>query len=102
MEVRLRFTIAEHGYEPENGERFMAGFMTVCPEGGPSVTQNTKDGTLTITFAFDAADAKEAIAKGIDIFTEGANASGLPATDVLDVEASVVTDAFESRELQPA
>ena len=90
MEVRLEFTIAEHGHEPENGERFMEGFMAVFPEGGPSVSQNLRGGTLTVTFALDAADAKEAVSAGIEIFGRGAAASGLPPTDVLDVEASVV------------
>lgn len=103
MEVRLRFTIAEHGHSPENGERFMDAFMKVCPDGGPSVSQNTEDGTLTVTFAVDAADARDGVTRGGDIFVEGAMASGLDPIDILDIEASVVSDKREeSRELQPA
>lgn len=102
MEVQLRFTVSEHGRVPENGERVMAAFMKVCPDGGPSISQNTENGTLTITFAFDAQDAKEAIERGVEIFVEGMETTGLPTTDVLDVEASVVAEREDTRELQPA
>lgn len=103
MEVRLSFTVAEHGYDPENGERFLEGFTSAFPGGGPSVSQDTGAGTLTVTFALDAKDAKEAIEEGLRVFVAGASESGLRPTDVLDIEASVVAaEESEAAELQPA
>jgi len=106
VEIRLRFTIAEHGRLPENGERVLDAFMEVAPESGPSVSQNTVSGALTITFAFDASDARDALDKAKDLFARGIDESGLDVTDVLDIEASVVpaTEDEETgeRELQPA
>jgi hypothetical protein len=90
MEVRVSFTIAEHGSDPDNGERFMDALMARFPEGGPSVSQNFEDRTLTVTFALDADDANAAVQQSIEIFTDAAAATGLPVTSVLDVEASVV------------
>jgi hypothetical protein len=90
MEVRVSFTVAKYGRDPDNGERFMEAFMEAFPEGGPSISQNFEDGTLTVTFAFDAEDARHAVEQAIAIFNTGANNTGLPPTDVLDVEASVV------------
>lgn len=69
----------------------MRAFMSTFPEGGPSVAQNVATGTLTMTFAFDAEDAKDAVERGVEVFVEGANATGLPATEVLAVEAAIVT-----------
>lgn len=92
-------TIAEHGHEPTNGERVMAGFMKVFPEGGPSVSQNTETGTLTILFSLDAEDAREAVGRALDIFGSAMAETDLEPTAVLDVEASVET---AERELQPA
>lgn len=104
MEVRLSFTVAEHGHDPENGVRAMDAFMDTFPEGGPAVSQNTADGNLTITFALDAQDAKEALERGLDVFAAGMTATGLLLTDVLDIEASVVPaeDSEAVRELAPA
>ncbi|MBA3371166.1 MAG: hypothetical protein H0T96_06910 [Thermoleophilaceae bacterium] len=104
MEIRLRFTIAEHGFDPENGERYMDAFMTSFAEGGPSIAQNLQDGTLTVTFAFDAEGVNEGVTAAIDIFERGIDQTGLPRPDVLDVEASVVSvdESEGARELEPA
>jgi hypothetical protein len=45
----MEFVVADHGRDPKNGERMMDGFMTVYPEGGPSVIQNTEDGRMTVS-----------------------------------------------------
>ena len=102
VEVRVSFTIAEHGRDPDNGERFMEAFMERFPEGGPSVSQNFEHGTLSVTFALDADDAKEAVERSVEIFVEAANATGLPATKVLDIDASVVEAETGEREPVPA
>jgi hypothetical protein len=72
-------------------------------EGGPSVSQNTEEGTLTITFALDAKDAKDALERAGEIFAEGANATELAPSEVLDVEASVVRveEADDTAEREP-
>lgn len=104
VDIRLQFTIAEHGAEPANGERFMEGFMAVIPEGGPSISQNLETGSLTITFALEAGDAKEALDRGLEVFADGAARTGLEPTAVLDLEASVVRwqEPEAVPELQPA
>src|SRR4051812_5050351 len=90
MEVRVSFTIAEHGRDPDNGERFLEAFTDRFAEGGPSVSQNLQDGTLTVTFALDAEDAKTALQQSIEIFADAAVDTGVEPITVLDIEASVV------------
>lgn len=80
----------------------MDAFMATFPQGGPSVSQNFQDGTLTVTFALDADDARDAVEKAVRIFGAGAAATQLPASDVVDVEASVVeADTGEHSNLDP-
>ena len=101
---RLTITVSQHGHDPENGERFLEGFMQTAAETGPVVSQNTRTGTLSVTFSFDASDIEEAARRGVEIFGAGANASGLRPTDLLDINASAATaeEYDEERELQPA
>jgi hypothetical protein len=110
MEFRLTVTIAEHGRDPSNGNRFLGGFVKTHPETGAVVDQNTETGELSVTFAFDAQDLLDAMRIGPTIFVEGTTASGLPATKVTDyglaadfritaVETETEDDAI--RELAP-
>ena len=92
-EHRIHVTVSEHGFEPENGERFLAGFMATHPDVGPSVSQNTETGTLSVTFSLDAEDASEALDLGRTAFCEGAAESGLPVTRVVALEATFVAEA---------
>lgn len=103
MEIRFQFTIAGHGLDPDNGERYMDAFMTTFAEGGPSVSQNLRDGTLTITFALEAEGVNEAVSRAVEVFEQGVAASDLPRAPVLDVEGSLVSASeAEGRELEPA
>lgn len=102
MGLRVRVTISEHGADPDNGERFLEGFLATHPETNPVVSQNTADGTLTVSFTVEAEDAFAAGPVGGQIFAEGANASGLAVTEVLDVTVTLVEIDSETRELQPA
>lgn len=100
---RFTWTIAEHGVAPENGERFLEGFLATHPEVGPVVSQNVETGELSVTFSLEADDMKSAVSHGIDIFAEGAVASGLAPTEVVDLNASLATDSRdEALELLPA
>jgi hypothetical protein len=103
MEIRLQFTVAEHGFDPDNGERYMDAFMATFPEGGPSISQNLRDGTLTITFALQAEGVNEAVTQAVEIFERGRDAVDLPPARVLDVEGSAVEaeDAEDARKLEP-
>ena len=92
-EYRLTVTVADHGHDLENGERFLDGFMEAHPEVGPSVSQNTETGTLSVTFSVDAEDPDAAYEQSKTIFPEGANASGLPPTHIVKVELELVEDA---------
>lgn len=87
MEVRLVFTVAEHGRLSENGERFMRAFTTAYPEGGPSVSQSVASGSLTVTFSVDADDAKDALEHGVRVFDAGVRATGLPSAEVVSVKS---------------
>jgi hypothetical protein len=91
-EYRLHITVAEHGRDPADGERVLEGFMQTHPEVGPSVSQNSAAGTLSITFSLDAADANEAIDLGRPIFARGGSASGLSPAPVVGMEISLVPD----------
>lgn len=102
MGLRVRVTIAEHGTDPDNGERFLEGFLATHPEANPVVSQNTAEGTLTVSFSVEAEDAFKAGPIGGQIFAEGATASGLPLSQVLDVSVSHAEIEAETRELQPA
>lgn len=89
-EHRIHITVSEHGYDLENGERFLKGFTETHPEVGPSVSQNTADGTLSVTLSLDAEDANEAFELSRPIFVDGAYASGLDVTQIVGVEVSLV------------
>ena len=104
MELRVRVTTGEHGRDPANGERFLEGFLATHPEAHPVVSQNVADGTLTVSFSVEADDAFAAGPIGGEIFTDGATASGLPVSEVVDVAVTLadVGSEDEARELQPA
>jgi hypothetical protein len=100
---RFTWTVAEHGRLPENGERFLEGFTDAHPEVGPVVSQNTATGHLSITFSLEADDFNAAVEQAIRVFEDGAAASQLEPTEILDLAASLATDheTHEARELQP-
>lgn len=102
----MTITVSEHGHDLENGERVLDGFMETHPETGPSVSQNTREGTLSVTFGVDSDDAKEAIDRARRIFADGATASGLKPSQVVNFEASLVAaeepEPVEAREPVPA
>jgi hypothetical protein len=102
MGLRVRVTISKHGTDPDNGERFLEGFLATHPEANPVVSQNTADGTLTVSFSVEAEDAFAAGPIGGQIFVDGANASGLPPSEVLDLTVTHAEIESETRELQPA
>jgi hypothetical protein len=89
-EHRIHITVADHGHDLDNGERFLAGFSKTHPEVGPSVSQNIAEGTLSVTFSLDAADADQALEFGRPIFVAGGDASGLTPTNIISVEAHLV------------
>lgn len=102
MELRVRVTIARHGTDPDNGERFLEGFLAAHPEAHPVVSQNTVEGTLTVSFSVEAEDVFAAGPVGGQIFAEGANVSGLPVSEVIDVSVTHAEIESEKRVLQPA
>lgn len=101
MELRVRVTIAGHGADLDNGERFLEGFLATHPESTPVVSQDTAEGTLTVSFSVEAEDAFAAGPVGGQIFAEGANASGLPVSEILDVSVTHAEIESETRVLQP-
>lgn len=102
MEYRVTITISEHGSDPANGERFLAGFMNAHPEAGPAVSQNLETGTLSVTFSFEAHDLAGVADQASSIFTAGANATGLPATPLVHAEIeSVSDDEVDDVEFEP-
>lgn len=98
-EHRIQVTISEHGHDPNNGVTWLDAFMETHPEVGPSVSQNTVTGTLSVTFSLEAPDANEAFDLARPIFMEGARASGLEPTQIVNVEVSLVpTEEYEDTE----
>ncbi|HVE69631.1 MAG TPA: hypothetical protein VNB64_13735 [Solirubrobacteraceae bacterium] len=92
----MSFTVAEHGRLAQNGEVFLRAFMATLPEGGPSVAQNVASGALTVTFALDAVDARDAVERGVRVFADGVRATELPPTEVLAIESCSIDE--DSRE----
>jgi hypothetical protein len=106
VEVRVTVTVARHGLDAESGEKFLHGFITTHPEVGPVVDQNTETGEMSVTYSFEADDFSTAAKLGSEVFEDGANASGLEPTELINADFSVVDEhelADEDvRELQPA
>ena len=98
-EYRFHITVTEHGRDPANGDRVLEAFMETHPEVGPVVSQNTVSGTLSVTFSLEAEDVNAAIDLGRPVFAEGGAASGLPSTQVVGFEISLVP--AEEYELVP-
>jgi hypothetical protein len=89
-EHRIEITIPAYGHDPDNGPRFLESFMRLHPEVGPSVSQNTTSGTLSVTFSLDADDANEAFDLARPIFNESASGTGLMPRKVINVEVSLI------------
>ena len=101
---RFTWTVADHGFAVENGERFLDAFTHAYPELGASVAQNTATGHLSVTFSINASDIHDAVERAREVFATGAAASGLEPSEVVDLAASLATaEQYEpERELQPA
>ena len=95
-EHRVQISVSEHGFDLENGDRLMESFMAAAPEVGPSVSQNTETGTLSMTFSLDATDAKSAVEEGVRIFATAMGNAGFEPTQVLSIESFVVPDEEET------
>jgi hypothetical protein len=105
VEFELTVTVTDHGHDLENGERFAQGFKNTHPEVGAIVEQSIETRLLSVTFWFEAEDFPEAAERGAQIFTEGATASGLKASEFVGAKVSAVQpeqEEREARELQPA
>jgi hypothetical protein len=94
-EHRIQITVSEHGFDLDNGDKLMETFMATAPEVGPSVSQNTETGTLSMTFSLDADDAKGAVETAVQIFTKVMATARFPVTKVLSIESFVVPDDEE-------
>jgi len=101
MEYRITVTVSEHGYEPENGERVLDGFLRTHPQTGPVVDQDVAAGTLSITFAVDASDYDHAVDSAREVFAGGMKAAGASVTQVLHGEADLIPAEEIEPELQP-
>jgi hypothetical protein len=100
-EFIIHITVAEHGRDWENGERWLDGFMEAHPETGPSVSQDIETGTLSVTFGIEADDAENAFDVARPIFGSGAAASGLDPSEILNIEVSLVQpDECEAPDLR--
>src|SRR6266516_2602782 len=98
MGLRVRVTISKHGTDPDNGEQFLTGCLETHPEANPVVSQNIVDGTLAVSFTVEAEDAFAAAGRvARQIFAEGASASGLSVTEVVDVTVTQVDVESETR-----
>lgn len=98
MDYDLTFTIAEHGRDPEAGERLLDELAAAHPEAGPVVDQNLQTGALSVALTVSAESADEALQRGREAFDAGIERSGLEPSRVLALHV----DAVGAAELQPA
>lgn len=92
-EYRLNVVFTEHGRKEvaeDNLELLSDAFFETHPEAGAVIAANFHLGTLDATFSVDAEDAKSAGPLGMDLFTEAATASGLKATEVVEINVQAV------------
>jgi hypothetical protein len=105
---RFRITISEYGAAEAHAERVLEAFYAKHPDVGAVVSQNTRDRTLTVVFSLDAEDSRVAIERGQAVFRDGGEATGLPMTELIEANVSLVPAEElaerddDSRELQPA
>lgn len=105
MEFRITITITELGRSEEDMERFLEGFRRTHPETGPVVSGSEETGELSVTFALDAHDAREADERGAVIFADGGKASGVASAsdaEIVGIRVEAVTGDEVETELQPA
>ncbi len=87
---RVTVTIAEHGFSEESADRCFDAFNELYPEAGPVVSQNIKDGTLTVTIAVEATDPWAATNLGSEILGNGLEKAQLALSPVLAVCVTAV------------
>jgi len=95
-EYRLSVVVAELGEREsaeKNMELFIDAFDAVYPDAGAVMAANYRLETLDATFSVEAKDAREASEIGGGMFCEAANRSGIPATEILEIQATLVCPA---------
>lgn len=95
-EYRLSVVIAGLGSREaaeSNMERFVEAFDKAFPGAGAVMAANYRLETLDATFSVDAKDAREACEIGGNMFCEAANATGIPPTEILEIQATLVASA---------
>jgi hypothetical protein len=90
VRYRFRITVSDYGSNEAHAERALEGFYGTHPEAGAVVSQNTRDGTLTIVFSLDADSSAVAVERGQTILREGASATGLPMTGLIEASVTLV------------
>jgi len=97
MEYQVTVDVSDYGYEPENGERFLKGFMEAHSETGPVISQNTETGVLTVLFSFTPeAGSVDGPTQAARLFGHGAGMAGLPPTEVLSFHIDLIRDEEQS------
>lgn len=92
-EYRLTLVVSELGAEEaaeENMERFAEAFAELYPDAGAVMAANYHLRTLDATFSVEAKDARAATDLGLDMFCEVGNATGIAATDLVDIRTTLV------------
>lgn len=101
-EHRVTITMAGYGTDPDDGERFLEGFLAKCPECGPVVSQEAAADTISATFSVNASDQDRAFDLAKVAWVAGGSASGLDPNDVIRVEIEAVKVESDTSELLPA
>lgn len=101
VEYRIAITIAEHGFSDDAADRCLDAFLSLYPDAGAVVSQNTSNGHLSVTIAVDATDPWAAVNLSATMFTTGLDTAKLPATSIIDVCVTQVEfdDSTCNREL---
>ncbi len=107
MEHRFTITLADLGRSEEAVARVLEAFLERHPEVGPVVSANLDSGELSITWAIEAEDARDAYERSTPVFLESMTASEVPEASPIGVEIVAVEAEEELEEetppaLQPA
>lgn len=103
MEHRFTITLGELGRSEKSVERVLGAFLEHHPEVGPVVSANLESGELSITWAIEAADARDAYERSTPVYLESINASNVPEAPPVGVEiVAVHTEQALDEETPPA
>lgn len=94
-EYRFSTTMLGYGDDEDAAEAFLEGFLSVHPEVGAVISQNSAENTITATFSLRATNQQHAYDLGVMIWAESGVASGLDPQGIVRTEIETAGDDCE-------